>query len=556
MAAVGLIGRTWMPSFDQALEVLRIGDVGGPNSPLVGVFSRWGWAHPGPMLFYALAPFERVAGATGVLVGTAALNAMSVGAAVAGARLAAGRRAAVAAAATLGLLSLGLGLDGLVDPWNPTLALLPWTASIVLAWSATLDRPWLLVPAVVLASFALQAHVGYLLLVAAPLGLSVGVVAWHAWRRGALGGASRPVAAASAVGLLAWAPPLWQQLTGDPGNLAAIARYARSPSTESAGLEVALGSLGAHVRVAGPWLTGNDASGLNFGVTGALAPALLLLVAVAAVSITVKRREGDAGHVALVSTVLVLVAIGVVTSARVTGLYAPYIVLFWRGIAALAVLALAWGLLALLPAWGRHTELAVAGALVVALAAGAAAQLPTQVPLPQVSSALHRLVPEVEASLDRGRTYLVRGQELRLLGAPVSGLFVALERRGFDVRVDPDPLAPLTYGTWRTADDSDVDGVVFVVDQTSISLGWQPPDGARLLASHDPLSPAERRELDELEARIRADADADPDEPLYVHLPYFRGLLVRAGAARGHVERLAALHAKGDRYEVHLIPMG
>lgn len=552
LAAASVGGRTWVPSFDHALEMLRVDDVGGPHSPLVGVFSRWGWAHPGPMLFYVLAPFERAGGATGVLVGTALVNAGAVAAACIGALAAGGRRLGLAVAGSLGGLSVGLGPDGLVDPWNPTIALVPWTASVVLAWAAVV-RPWLLVPAVVLGSFALQAHVGYLLLVVAPIGISVGVTVWRAGcdRDGA---AAPAVGAASGAGLVCWALPFWQQLTGDPGNLGAIVGYMRAPSSETAGVAVALGSLGAHLRLLGPWLTGNDANSLNFGTTGAVAPAMVVLGAV--VALAWRSRRCDGGHVLLAAMVLVLAIIGVATSARVTGLYAPYIVLFWRGIAALAVLALAWSLLGALPGWGRRGDLVASIGVVLALAAGTVTQLPAQVPLSQVSRSLDSLVPEVAAELRRDRTYLVRGQEVRQLGAPISGLFLALERRGFEVRVDPDPLSPLTYGTWRTATPDDADAVVFVVDQTSIALGWQPPDGARLLASHDPLSPDERRELERLEERVRTAAGVDPSEPVYVHPPYFGDVLVRDGARRADVDQLIVLHGKGDRYEVHLLPVG
>lgn len=553
VAAASVAGQAWMPSFDQALEMLRIADVGGPHSPMVGVFSRWGWAHPGPMLFYALAPFYRLGGPTGVLVGTALVNASSVGCAVAGAVLAGGRRLGGVAAVVLGLLSLGLGLDRLVDPWNPHLALLPWTAFVVLAWAACLGRPWLLVPAVVLASFSLQAHVGYSLLVLGPLGLSVGVVVWR-MREGRTRPLVMPLGAAVVAGMVCWAAPLWEQLTVDPGNLELIARYGRRPSGETAGLTVALGSLGAHVRLLGPWLTGDDVNGLNFGVTGALAPAIVVLTATALLSLRARRHRPAGGHGVLLAMVGLAVLIALVTSARVSGLYAPYIVLYWRGVGALAVLALGWAMLGLAELPTRAPRAAIATLLVALLGAAAVAELPADVPLSEVSDSLAALIPDVESALVPEATYLVRGQDLRQLSAPISGLFWALERRGHDVRVDPDTLSPLTYGSWRTATPGQVDGVLFVVDRTSIDLGWLPPEGSRLVAIHDPLTTAERLEQERLEARIRVAAAADPQQPLYVFPPYFGDLLVRAGARRADVIRLAELHARGDAYEVHLLP--
>ena len=75
---ISLVGHPWHPSGDQAVELLRIQDVGGRHTPLLGASSRWGWAHPGPLLFWSLTPFDRVLGANGMLVGTAIINLASV----------------------------------------------------------------------------------------------------------------------------------------------------------------------------------------------------------------------------------------------------------------------------------------------------------------------------------------------------------------------------------------------------------------------------------------------------------------------------------------------
>src|SRR5256885_896506 len=71
---IALIGTHWHPSSDDAIEVLRIRDVGGRHTPLTGAPSRFGWDHPGPSLFWILAPFRWVAGHTGVLVGVVCIN--------------------------------------------------------------------------------------------------------------------------------------------------------------------------------------------------------------------------------------------------------------------------------------------------------------------------------------------------------------------------------------------------------------------------------------------------------------------------------------------------
>ena len=74
-AAVSLLGRHWHPASDLAIQLLQIDDVGGRHTPLTGVHSRYGWDHPGPLLFWLLAPFDWLFGTTGILVGVAVLNA-------------------------------------------------------------------------------------------------------------------------------------------------------------------------------------------------------------------------------------------------------------------------------------------------------------------------------------------------------------------------------------------------------------------------------------------------------------------------------------------------
>src|SRR5437016_1926581 len=78
VTTLALVGAHWHPSSDDALEVLKIRDVGGRHTPLTGAPSRFGWDHPGPLLFWILAPFRVLAGNTGILVGVACINAAAL----------------------------------------------------------------------------------------------------------------------------------------------------------------------------------------------------------------------------------------------------------------------------------------------------------------------------------------------------------------------------------------------------------------------------------------------------------------------------------------------
>jgi hypothetical protein len=57
---VRVIHSGWLSSSDWADIELRTRDVGTVHTPLVGAYSRYGWNHPGPLLFYVLALPYRV----------------------------------------------------------------------------------------------------------------------------------------------------------------------------------------------------------------------------------------------------------------------------------------------------------------------------------------------------------------------------------------------------------------------------------------------------------------------------------------------------------------
>src|SRR4051812_30038132 len=141
---VSLIGRHWYPAGDQALEVLRIRDVGTSHTPLLGAWSRWGWAHPGPWLFWSLSPFDKLFGTTGVLAGMALINGASSVGVVLVAQRRAGARLAVLAGLAVALLTNTMGLSLLLDPWNPWAGFLPFVLFLFLVWAVIDDDLMLL----------------------------------------------------------------------------------------------------------------------------------------------------------------------------------------------------------------------------------------------------------------------------------------------------------------------------------------------------------------------------------------------------------------------------
>jgi hypothetical protein len=600
-AAASLLGNHWHAGADQALELLRVGDVGGRHTPLVGAWSRFGWAHPGPLLFWLLAPFFWVFGATGVLVGTGLLNALAAGGAVLVGYRRGGVHLALLIALLEALLAHAFGLGLLVDPWNPWPAFLPFVLFLLLVWCVLCDDFVMLPVAVAVGSFSLQTHAGYLPLVGGLLVIATGWTAWGAIRargdpvssatvetapdRAASPSspgappaprAMRALAVSAIVALVVWSAPLVQQVSSDAGNLGNLLSYARSPSEPSVGWAAAFGVMGTQLRFPGPWITGHDADPYGIAMTGSTIPALVL-IAVLVACIWWGRRRGSHDGARLAVVALLVLGLGVVATARATPVsFFPYVLRWWWAIPAIAALAVAWTAMTTCPARLRTpATAAVLLGLVVTVAVDLAG-LPAPVPDAGLSRGMAALAEPTADALARNRRYLVRGQDERNVLAATSALYVELDGRGFNVFVEPHQDAETQYGSWRLAQPDTVDDVVTIVNLAELGTAWEPPSGSRRVALWDPLTLAQRARARELEARIRAEmGDSAPDAPLPsvpVLRPFARVLLgfqlghvlldtsfsravaLAKGARRDDVNELHDLQQLGDGYAVYVSP--
>jgi hypothetical protein len=580
-AAASVLGYHWHASGDQALELLRIGDVGGRHTPLVGAWSRWGWAHPGPMLFWLLAPFFWVFGATGVLVGTGLLNALAAGGAVLVGYRRGGVHLALLIALLEALLAHALGLGLLVDPWNPWAAFLPFVLFLLLVWCVLCDDFVMLPLAVAVGSFSLQTHAGYLPLVGGLLVVAAGWTAWGAIRARRHPGSSatvetapdraaspsslgappapnamRALTVSAIVALVVWSAPLVQQVSSDTGNLGDLLSYARSPSEPPVGWALAFGVMGRQLRFPGPWITGHDNANIyGLAKTGATIPALVLIaVLVACIWWGHRRDSHDGARLAVVA--LLVLALGVVATARATpNSFIPYVLRWWWAIPAIAALAVAWTAMTTCPARLRTpATAAVLLGLVVTMAVDVAG-LPAPVPHAGLSRGMAALAEPTADGLTNNRRYLVRGKDERNFKAATSALYVELDGRGFDVFVEPDKDAEPQYGSWRLAQPDEVDDIVTIVNLAELGTAWEPPRGSRRVAFWDPLTFAQRARARELEARIRTDmGQSAPPGRILLDSSNSRDIALALGAQADAVDELHELQQLGDGYAVYESP--
>ncbi len=530
IVAGGVIGwgRPDALASDMALINLRIGDVFGPDTPLLGPFSRFDWNHPGPLMFWLLAPVWRLLGsdAGAMWAAGAVANLMAaVGLVVLARRLGGRRLLVVVGVATLALL---IGTGPLVaDPWNPYLAMLPF-AVFLLAAAAVAAGDLVMVPvAVGVGSLLVQTHVGYGLLVGVVgLWAAVWFVAgrWRARGRHVSGDDGQPTtpdrrrlaivgAVTVVVVLAAWSGPLIEQVTEDPGNLTLVVEYFTTSDDPTAGADAALEVLGRQLSPLGPWLGGpEEIPGQNALMEPApwwwALPALVLL----GLSTGVAWRRRWTAAALLGGTVAIGIVTAVVATSRITGFAFTYLLRFWWPLALLCWVSVGWVALRLVPSdlLRRHASALAGVAVVVAVALTAGATVSTTSEPAELpgAEAVAAVADDLAAGLRPGGTYLVEPVGWSLFGE-LFGVMDALESRGFV------PVADARFGIhFAPSRTEGGDGAPTTFDATVLvatsraatDLAGTP--GLVALASWDPLSPAERAEIERLWEEVRVNLRA------------------------------------------------
>lgn len=518
VAVIALGGRSWVPVLDMAMTELRLRDVGGRHTPLVGLPGRIGetiqeqGSHPGPWSFYLVAPFYRLAGARawGMELGSVVINAACVTGVVALGWRRFGRRGALVFAAVAALAVRGYGPNVLTHPWNPYFPVLLWLLALLAAWLVLAGDHWPAVAVVALTSIAAQTHIPYLVSGVLLDALVLGVIAWRV-RGGAPG---RPLVAAVGVGAVLWVPPFAEQLFRSPGNIAKIARHFTTEQPEPAiGVGAAARLLLQHLdwfRIVVDLVRRKDAFVHRAGVAGdpdagVSAGGLLVLLAWFAAAWWAWRQRHRT-LLALHAVIAVTLLTGFGSSARIFGKVWFYLTLWMAGTALLVLIALAataWSIVnrgdpgRLRPA---ALDAVAVGVIVLATLGSVVAAAGQRPPEQDQGAAVQAVIPELVPVLDRDARYVVFWQESVVPGSQGYAVLNELERRGFDVGVHPTWRVPAT--PHRVFADGSYTGEIHVVSGGWIAIWAAEHPEAEQVLLHDARTDAERARFDELDARV------------------------------------------------------
>jgi len=519
IAALMLVRRPWFPVLDLAMTEVRVRDVGGRQTPLIGLPGRIGrfpdqGSHPGPLSFYLLAVVYRLAGASAVtlLLGTVVINISAAWTAlwVVGRR--SSRRELIAVGVFVATLMAWLGAGLLAQPWNPYLPLVPFVVVLLSGWMVLRGDHRMAVVQVVAATLCAQTHVPYLTLCVALVVLSLGVVAWRLRTP-----EERPDVGTSLVGALGasavlWAPVFVQQWRGDPGNITMLRRHFLDPPETPQGLGVGVRTVLEHfdiVHIGTQLVTRSDGYlPVLDDLAGGSAVVGAVVVVAWALSIGVAWRRHDRALLALHTVLGLSTAVAVTSTARIFGKVWYYLTLWSWSLGLLAALAVVLTVAGSIPPGSStaRTGRRLAGAALV-LVTGFATVDAVRVDPPEahLSEVLGALVDPTVAALSAARppavgadgVYVVAWADAAYFGSQGYGLVSELERRGIDARAFPPYRVPLTPK--RTATAAEVDAELVLVTGSKIER-WSSVPGVVMVADVDLRSEEERAEFAALRA--------------------------------------------------------
>jgi len=531
VASAVAVAPGWLPVGDDATIVMRGRDLLTGETPLLGMPSAVGEQtgrpvhHPGPLELWWVGAWVR---ALGTPVAAVAASAVAWGASLVATLLLARRIGGPAllalAAVVASLLTWSLRGEVPVTPFNVHAIVVPIAGTIValVAWHQRVR--WAGLAAIVLGSWAAQAHLTAVGPVAAATTVAVGAVGLRRLRtvpRHRID--PRPVVLGVAVLAACWIGPALDAVADDGGNVRAVLDARSDLASEAIGLGTATDVVVRALAVRPVWASaGAHPSRLVVPAEAGHWATAGLVVALGLAGAVAFRRSHPALGVAVVATLAALVT-GAVLAARFPNDYLSLLALhnhlwLWPVTAVLWACALAAVGLALRAALGGRSSpraarlrpvlvgAAVAALVVVGIASVGEPHRNLTLAEPDY---VRTLADGALARLDPDETYRVAiSGEFDAFFVEV-GLLAELERAGLDV------VGPERYR--RAFGDRRVSPRRPVAGELAVRIGWEAASGApgRRLAAHRPSAAllAERAAVeDELVALVRRHPD---DLPLW-----------------------------------------
>ena len=229
-AAVWATRQSFLSGQDRGLMELQVMDVFTTSTPLTGVYSRFGWHHPGPWPLWIMAvPYRLLGSSHGLLIAAAIANLMAAVLLVMVLRRSMPSWMGMLSCIALLIVMHSFEGTGLADPWNPWIAVLPAILAAV-STAFTFERYWFGLIGIASATFASQSHIGFVPSMAAATLVALFWIIRPILRKDlSPSRAALRLLPVLGVLLLSWGPVAIEQFTHHPGNVSLLLEDAVNP---------------------------------------------------------------------------------------------------------------------------------------------------------------------------------------------------------------------------------------------------------------------------------------------------------------------------------------
>ncbi len=486
------------------------------HPPLIGVAARVKdlGSTPGPSMAYLLYPFYKVFGSTAFALVSAVdlLHLAAIAGAILVAKRVGGASIAVLTASSLTVVAVALAPRFFLEPWNVWVPVFAFALFLVLVWGLVCEHLALLPIAVAVGSHCVQTHISYTVLVGGLLGGTVAWLGWVWWRTDRLDERHplRWLLIGSATLIVAWLPPVIEQLQPGTGNLRKLYHQFSDPGEPFVGARAAIKAMIGRFNLLGPWIA--DAQKDPRSTPNYLGFVLFAALVVVSARWAWKRR--DRIELSLYAVLVAATVLGFVSTTRIFGVFFEYVIRWMLPLVALWIATCVWSCwltwrarAQLDPARSfddRRMQIAAGVVVVCACAAtsiGVVRASTAEVPYQRDSAITGALAAQLETSLDPTTRYQINEVDPVALGSVAFGLALELEKhQRVHAGVGPWGVAGVT--PFRVVRDDQAGSTLWYVASQPVIDAFTALPGAVVEASFDPRSTDEVQRSDQLQADL------------------------------------------------------
>jgi hypothetical protein len=483
------------------------------HPPLIGVAARVQdlGSTPGPSMAYLLYPFYKLLGSSAFALVTAValLHVASIAGAVLVAKRVGGASIAILTASSLTVVVVALTPRFFLEPWNVWVPVFAFAFFLVLVWGLVCEHLALLPIAVAVGSHCVQTHISYTVLVGGLLGAAVAWLGVLWWRTDRLVDRHplRWLLIGTATLVVAWLPPVIEQLRPGTGNLRKLYHQFSDPGEPFVGTRAAVKAMVGRFNLFGPWIVDPQKDPL----TTPNYIGFVLFAALVSVSGYWAWKRRERVELSLYAVLVAATVLGLFSTMRIFGVFFEYVIRWMLPLVALWVATCVWSCWL---TWGARTESEVeadrskrvaagaAAACALALAAiGVARAATAEVPYTRDSAITGALSKQLETSLDPTKRYQINEVDPVALGSVAFGLALELEKKSaLNAGVGPWGIAGVT--PFRVVNDDQADSRLWYVASQPMIDAFTALPGAEVKALYDPRSAQEAERSDELQAQL------------------------------------------------------